>query len=412
MKPRISAIGMLLITLASPNVNAAPKVGDTAPELGLEQVLQAPADTTVSWQTLQGKVVVLEFWATWCAPCIAAIPHLNELADEFKGKPVQFIAITDEDSKVVEPFLKKRPMRAWIGLDRDKSMFKAYGVSSIPHTVIVNTNGEIAAITYPMTLKREHIENLLAGKPAGLAERKASDLQVKADAAGTPASAGKPALFQVIIRPSEETAKRMSAGPAGKTEFGIAFEYKLYGSTVAEALPTAFGVTSARLVTDAQLPEGRFDFLLRLPQKQSDRLEPLLQDALRTSFGLVSRKEERESDAYILKVKDPGHQGLPETASTGGMSSSFGPGRIGAIKGSMSGLARSLESVLDIPVFNETKLEQKYDYQLKWNQTADEPANAEAVIAALRDQLGLDLVKTKRQLEFVIVASEQNVKGK
>ena len=141
-------------------------------------------------------------------------------------------------------------------------------------------------------------------------------------------------------------------------------------------------------------------------------MNSLLQEALRTSFGLVSRKEERESDAYILKVKDPGHQGLPETASTGGMSSSFGPGRIGAIKGSMSGLARSLESVLDIPVFNETKLEQKYDYQLKWNQTADEPVNAETVIAALRDQLGLDLIKTKRQLEFVIVAPEQNVTGK
>ena len=384
---------------------AAPKVGETAPDLGLEHVLQAPAATEASWEKLRGKVVVLEFWATWCAPCIAAIPHLNELADHFKGKPVQFIAITDEQSKVVEGFLKKRAMRAWVGLDTNKSMFKAYSVSGIPHTVVVNTNGVIDGITYPMSLKAEHIENLLAGKPSGIVAPKPADAQVKAD---SPPPEEKPPLFQVILRPSDQPSS-MRSGPAGKSEFGIMHEYQVYGTTLASALPSAFGVSSARLITDAELPKGNFDILVRLPQKQADRIKPLLQDAFRTSFGLVSRREERESDVFLLKVKEPGHKGLQETASTGGMSSSSGPGRISAVKGSMSGLARSLESVLKTPVFNETGLEDDYDYELTWPKKGQETPDPDVVIEALRKQLGLDLVRAKRPVEFVIVEAERTV---
>lgn len=395
---------LTLVALGSSAINAGPNVGEPAPDLGLEQVLQGPAGTEVSWAKLHGKVVVLEFWATWCAPCIAAIPHLNELADHFKGKPVQFIAITDEQSKVVEGFLRKRAMRAWVGLDTDKSMFKAYAVSGIPHTVVVNTNGVIEGITYPMSLKAEHIENLLAGKPAGFPASKPTDAQVKA---GSPSPEEKPPLFQVVLRPSDEPSGSMRSGAVGKSEFGIMHEHNVYGTTLAAALPSAFGVSSARLITEAELPKGNFDLLVRLPQKQSDRVKPLLQDALRTSFGLVSRREERESDVFLLKVREAGHKGLQETASTGGMSSSSGPGRISTVKGRMSGLARSLESALKTPVFNETGLQDDYDYDLTWPQKGQESPDPEVVIEALRKQLGLDLVRSRRPVEFVIVEAER-----
>ena len=401
-----SAIGILtFVAFIVMTAGAAPQVGQPAPELGLEQVLQAPGATTASWGQLRGKVVVLEFWATWCAPCIAAIPHLNELADKFKGRPVQFIAITDEKAEVIQSFVKKRAMRAWIGLDTDKSMFKAYGVGGIPHTVVVHTNGVIEGITYPMSLKAEHIENLLDGKPAGLPAPKASDATVKAE---KPPSDEKPALYKVILRPSTEASSRMSSGPAGKGEFGVMYEYNTYGTSLASLLPSAFSVSSARLITEATLPDGKFDFLVRLPQKQSDRLKTLMQDALRASFGLAGRREQRQTDVFLLKVKEAGHKGLQETASTGGMSSSSGRGSINAINGKVSGLARSLESVLKTPVFNETDLSGHYDYEVKWKQD-EEVADLDAVNEALRKQLGLELARSKGSVEFVIVETEQTV---
>src|SRR5215471_21366282 len=88
-------------------------IGDLPPPLGLEKILQAPDGKKVEWGALKGKVVVLEFWATWCGPCVAAIPHLNELADKFKEEPIQFIAVTSEDEKVVRRFLRNKPLHAW-----------------------------------------------------------------------------------------------------------------------------------------------------------------------------------------------------------------------------------------------------------------------------------------------------------
>jgi thiol-disulfide isomerase/thioredoxin len=143
---------------------AGPERGDQAPEIALEQLLQAPDGTKVTWESLKGKVVVLEFWATWCTPCVASIPHMNELAETFKDKPVQFIAITEEDENQMRKFLAKKPIRAWIGLDTDESVFRAYGVKGIPHTVVVDKSGRIATITYPSALTSQLLNDVLAGR--------------------------------------------------------------------------------------------------------------------------------------------------------------------------------------------------------------------------------------------------------
>lgn len=141
------------------------KAGTPAPPLGLEQVLQAPDGTKVSWESLRGKAVVLEFWATWCGPCVAAIPHLNELAQKFADRPVQFIAITAERPDVVARFVKKKPIRGWIGLDTDESLYRDYGVEGIPLTILVDAQGRLAGFTYPTGLTEQVLADLLAGRP-------------------------------------------------------------------------------------------------------------------------------------------------------------------------------------------------------------------------------------------------------
>ena len=154
---------------------ASPKVGEAPPLLQATELLQAPPNARMDATSLRGKIVVLEFWATWCGPCVAAIPHLNELAEKFKNKPVQFIAITAEDRATVERFLAKRPIKAWIALDTNNAMNKAYGVTGIPHTVVLDKTGKIAAITYPTFLAGKSINDLLAGKKNFPPGRRRSD---------------------------------------------------------------------------------------------------------------------------------------------------------------------------------------------------------------------------------------------
>ena len=61
----------------------------------------------LKWTDFHGQVVVLDFWATWCSPCIESVPHLNALVIEFEDKPVKFVSITYEPESLVKAFLQE-----------------------------------------------------------------------------------------------------------------------------------------------------------------------------------------------------------------------------------------------------------------------------------------------------------------
>lgn len=146
-----------------PPLPPPPRVGDVAPALAIEDWISppgTPGDRSPA-PAPGGAVVVLEFWATWCAPCRAAMPHLNALAEQFRDRPVRFISITDEKRDVVEKFLRTHPMGTWIAMDTDRSTYLSYRVGGLPHTVVIDQRGIVREITYPMALRAEYIEDLL-----------------------------------------------------------------------------------------------------------------------------------------------------------------------------------------------------------------------------------------------------------
>jgi thiol-disulfide isomerase/thioredoxin len=140
------------------------KRGDPAPPLGFEAVLNGPAARDINWQTLRGKLVVLDFWGTWCAPCVADIPRVNDLVSKYRNKPVQFIAVGHENTRKVAYFLTKHPIDTWVALDTDVSVFRAYTAFGIPHAVVVDQRGTVAAVLSPGDLTEKVIDDVLAGK--------------------------------------------------------------------------------------------------------------------------------------------------------------------------------------------------------------------------------------------------------
>jgi thiol-disulfide isomerase/thioredoxin len=133
------------ISLSHATKSRMPGIGEMAPEISAESWINLKAPTTLA--KLRGKVVVLEFWATWCGPCVEGIPHLNELQRKYAGKDVQFLSLVEEGHATMDRFLKRKTVEYPIGLE--SGALKAYGVSSIPHAFVVDKTGKITWHGHP-----------------------------------------------------------------------------------------------------------------------------------------------------------------------------------------------------------------------------------------------------------------------
>jgi peroxiredoxin len=118
-----------------------PTVGMKAPDFEL-MTLREGSKVTLS--SLKGKVVVLDFWATWCAPCVAGLPTVDKVTSEFKDKGVVFYAVDlQENAEKVKTFIDKKAWTFPVLLDGKGETARDYRVSGIPHSVIIGTDGII-----------------------------------------------------------------------------------------------------------------------------------------------------------------------------------------------------------------------------------------------------------------------------
>ena len=106
---------------------------------------------------LKGKVVVVEFWATWCPPCRASIPHLIKLYNQYRNKDVVFISLTNESGPAVQKFIKDNKMNYPIGLASKSA--QAYGVQGIPHAMVIGKDGKVVWEGHPMSGLDKALQN-------------------------------------------------------------------------------------------------------------------------------------------------------------------------------------------------------------------------------------------------------------
>src|SRR5262245_49193444 len=151
---------ILSVNAAPHRQEPAPVARNSAPAIKLEKLLQAPPGASTDWEKLKGKVVVIEFWATWCGSCIREIPHLNQLASQLSNEPIVFLSITDDSEEQLRGFLKRTPMKTWIGLDSTAANWSAFDIHSIPTTVIVGSDGGLVANTRPDNLTAQVLRDV------------------------------------------------------------------------------------------------------------------------------------------------------------------------------------------------------------------------------------------------------------
>ena len=145
-------------------------VGKPAPDFNLELLGSGGKKFHLAEQ--KGKVVILDFWATWCGPCLQTMPMVEKVAHEFEAEGVQLVAVNlEEPAKQITSTLERHKLHVTVAMDIDGVAATKYQATAIPQTVIIDREGKVARLFVGGGPKladqlRDALREILSGPPA------------------------------------------------------------------------------------------------------------------------------------------------------------------------------------------------------------------------------------------------------
>jgi thiol-disulfide isomerase/thioredoxin len=162
--PRNRILGLILIGAAATGIAGAAAVaplasGAPAPTFQLDSAEGKAVDLS----GLKGRVIMINFWASWCGPCRKEMPILEQLNKQYRSKGLTLIGVNVEpDSKAALNWLKETPVSFPILFDTDSRVSKLYQVAGMPNTVIVDRRGTVRYIHrgYQAGAENEYLDQI------------------------------------------------------------------------------------------------------------------------------------------------------------------------------------------------------------------------------------------------------------
>ena len=137
--PALLLVGCVYLTILSACYSGSrpPRIGSNAPDFTVQD-----AERTVKLSDFRGQVVVLNFWATWCPPCVEEMPSLVEMQRRMKAKGVTVVAVSmDVDQSAYRQFLKDHNVNLLTVRDPGQKSNNLYGTFKFPETYVIDRNG-------------------------------------------------------------------------------------------------------------------------------------------------------------------------------------------------------------------------------------------------------------------------------
>jgi peroxiredoxin len=141
---------LAFVLVAALGICQDPTVGEDAPPFELEAWAQlAKGEKPPSSDVLKGKVVLIEFWGTWCGPCVRAMPRIQALHARFKDRGLKVLGISYETLEVTKPFCEKNGYTFTIGSDPAKKVCSIYVKNGWPTSIVLGKDGKVAHVGNP-----------------------------------------------------------------------------------------------------------------------------------------------------------------------------------------------------------------------------------------------------------------------
>jgi thiol-disulfide isomerase/thioredoxin len=376
-------------------------LGKKSPDLNFEKILNFERDAA-KLSDFKDKVLILDFWSVWCAPCIASFPHLQELQEHFPNE-LQVLTITSNTEERIELFLKNRPILLPIVLDQSGELSKSFPHGSIPHTIVIDKEGTIRVIASPDEITIELISSILSGEEVNVEEKR----DVKNFDPSLPLSGNDNLSYQITMTPYNANYLTYSYsgggdGPyagrrvfvtnlAARALFEIAFQFPPRVRTIVEVKDLSKFEWSKQnaicfdIIVPEELGEQRFD---------------IMKEHLTRYYGYNAEVEERIMPVKVLQriegMEISISQSLPNSESYVGYTK-----QELSMKGApIKELAVFLEDQIHIPVVDETRLKDLYDLHILWYNEKPEQIHEE-----LR-KLGLELIDAERKIEVLVITDK------
>lgn len=392
-------LAFLLLSVTSIGLAQKLNIGKEVPDYTFSETLNNE-DKEIALHDLRGKIVIIEFWATWCSPCISEMKKLDVLQKQYKDV-LKVVAVSNENIDRLKKYINLTNSSLTIASDtthRDSFPYK-----TIPHSILIDKNGIVRAITNPENINQLSIERLL--------KEDIVDMKIKDDFTVDTSTITSDTIKAI----SNSDYRIFVSGYDPKKRSGISIKKNIYGTengievnncSLLRLYMSLFDITLNRIIFEDGLTVEDFPYenknLYNFSVEVSDQYEQDFTD-LSVDFlnsNLKYRIKERVDSLICFEIKDIDK--ILKNSTTEATAFSYGGGIFKAKRTELKYLVKYLEEFTDVPVIDKTNLEGYFDLDLNWQLEDPKTVHSEL------KKYGLTLEKSATKVPVEVLHLSKN----
>lgn len=384
------------------------KIGEKIDKVKFENVFNAP-NSSFALKDLKDKIVILEFWATWCAPCFPAIEHLKELKQKFPNE-IEVISVLQESEERLQRYMKNKPSSLWHIADPDGKLNEFFPHRAIPHTVVIDKGGKVAAITSPKEITESVISQLINNQSIKL-PKKEDDLGNGFDMTKDYFPKPENTEYSFDVQPAIPGGFPMTRS-SNKNSVWANRRITLINQPIINIYRAIFRFNSIRTIYEGiekekfQSIQNKISYCIDVvvPKgKEAELYSYAQKELMALDFEIKARIEKRKVEVGVLTVFDKEKLLAHQAGKNTQVQTGFSVTNASKYNGKGVSIDEMLKSFLEsfghgrMPLINETGVEGVFDFDIQLD--LEDKATLKNALA----KYGLKMVKEERETEMLVI---------